>query len=454
MGDTGVALIDVEEPYLGEIEEAVRARGWEPLRVRGEAAPSRSARFVLAVVQAAGRDADCLERVAALRKAFPEARVVVIAAGLRPAIAFQLAEAGASDLVDLPAPAAVVTARCIGCASASPRPADGLAELIGESAAMKALRTDVALAARTSSTVLITGETGTGKSLIARLIHRASARSGQPWVHADCSALAPTVIESELFGHERGAFTGATHPRPGRFELAGDGDLLLDEIGELDLALQAKFLRALEDREFERVGGVRTLRLRARIMAATNRDLESDLAAGRFRADLYHRLRVVHLRVPALRDRAADLPLLVESLVRQLADRLGAPAPRVAPGFLDALEGYGWPGNVRELANLLESALSLSRPVELEAEHAVCWLGQGAQRLARGLGLMRTGATASGPASPNRTRPSTAERGELLQALVEAGGNVARVARRMGMPRSTLRYKIRGYELGRYIPRD
>jgi len=439
MGDARVALVDLEEPYLGALRDAASRRGWESTLVHGELAAAPPARCVLAVVFGASAGTRCLERVELLKKSLPETPVIVLAEALPPGVAFRLAEAGATALLELPAPAPETAARCME--RARPHPGDGLAELVGESDAMRELRAALAATAKTRSTVLITGETGTGKSLIARLIHRSASGGERPLVHVDCSALAPTVIESELFGHERGAFTGATHPRPGRFELAGEGDLFLDEIGELDLALQAKFLRALEEREFERVGGTRTLRMRARVIAATNRDLASELRAGRFRSDLYHRLRVVQLRVPPLRERPSDLPLLIEAVLARLAGQLRTPVPSVPAGFLDALAGYAWPGNVRELCNLVESALLMSPPGRLDAEHARRWLEPDARE------------RAAAPEAP-AVRGSAAERSELMQSLIEAGGNVARVARRMGMPRSTIRYKIQGYELDRFIPRD
>ena len=226
--------------------------------------------------------------------------------------------------------------------------------LVGDSPDIRALRRELQVVAGTGSTVLITGETGTGKGLVARLLHELSGAS--PFVHVDCASLSPSLIESELFGHERGSFTGASERRVGRLEQAGEGSLFLDELAELDPWLQSKLLRVLQDRVFERVGGAETQSLRARVMAATNRDLPQEIAAGRFRADLYSRLQVFEIRVPPLRDRRSDLPLLVDFLASRWGRR-----PRMAESFGSRLQAYDWPGNVRELANVLER-LQITKP--------------------------------------------------------------------------------------------
>ena len=197
--------------------------------------------------------------------------------------------------------------------------AAALARIVGESDEVKALKEEMRLIAPLVSTVLLTGETGTGKGWVARALHDLSDRCGRPFVHVDCAALSPTLIESELFGHERGSFTNAAERRIGRFELAGEGTLFLDEVGDLEPRLQSKLLRVLDDREFERIGGTRTLRMRARVMAATSRDLRRAVEERRFRADLYFRLNVFHLSVPALRDRSSDIPLLVAAWKRSRA---------------------------------------------------------------------------------------------------------------------------------------
>ena len=234
-------------------------------------------------------------------------------------------------------------------------------ELIGQSTPMKKVLRQIAQVAPTDSTVLITGETGTGKELVAHAIHGASRRKGRPFIKVNCGALSPSLIESELFGHEKGAFTGAAARKLGRFEVANGGTLLLDEIGELQLDLQSKLLRVLQDGEFERVGGSSTVHVDVRIVAATNRDLEQELAKGRFRQDLWYRLNVLPIIIPPLRDRRDDIPLLIDHFVSRFARQFGKPLTSVSQATIDHLSLYSWRGNVRELANVLERAVINSR---------------------------------------------------------------------------------------------
>ena len=236
----------------------------------------------------------------------------------------------------------------------------GPGNLIGTSQPMRALREAIGKVAPVPSTVLIQGESGTGKELVAREVHRMSGRGREPFVAVNCAALPENLIESELFGHERGAFTGAHQLRRGAFETAGAGTLFLDEIGELPPAAQAKLLRVLEQKEFTRVGGTRPVSVQARVVAATNRDLESDVKARRFREDLYYRINVHQLMVPPLRDHASDIPLLAEHLLTQIASACGRKAPRLETATLDRLMAHDWRrNNVRELRNTLERMLIL-----------------------------------------------------------------------------------------------
>src|SRR3954471_17136475 len=211
--------------------------------------------------------------------------------------------------------------------------------------------------ARAPSPVLIEGESGTGKGVLARMIHNRSPRSRAPFVDLNCAGLSKELLESELFGHERGAFTNAMQTKPGLFEIAGDGSLFLDEIGEMELTVQARLLKALEEKRFRRVGGVRDLKADFRLIAATNRDLAAEVASGRFRNDLYYRLNVVRLRMPPLRERLEDLPVRVAEILKPLSKEMGRAVPKVSPRAMKKLEGYPWPGNVRELRNVLERAL-------------------------------------------------------------------------------------------------
>jgi DNA-binding NtrC family response regulator len=318
---------------------------------------------------------------------------------------------------------------------------DPLGALVGDSPALARLRLALGRAAASDATVLLTGETGTGKGVAARALHAASPRAAGPFVHVDCAALAPSVIESELFGHERGAFTGADAPRAGRLEAAAGGTLFLDEVAELAPTLQAKLLRALQDRAFERVGGARTLALAARVVAATHRDLRRAVAAGSFRADLYYRLQVVELELPPLRARPVDLPALAGHLLADAARRAGRPAPCMTPAFLAALAAHAWPGNVRELANLLERLLVLGAGPALDAlDLHEAWTPWGASPTPDRV------AEAAPSADPDATR--------IAAALAATGGNIARAARRLGVPRGTLRHRIARHRLGHLIPRD
>jgi DNA-binding NtrC family response regulator len=246
---------------------------------------------------------------------------------------------------------------------------------IGESAAMQRVRECIAQVAPTDSTVLIQGETGTGKELVARAIHEKSARRERPLIKVNCAALPRELVESELFGHERGAFTGAVQQRRGRFELADGGTLFLDEVGELPPDVQAKLLRVLQEREFERIGGAHTMRVDVRVIAATNRDLRAEVSASRFRADLYFRLDVFPIVVPPLRERRDDIPRLLEHFAARTARKLGRTFGGVSPAFIESARAYPWPGNVRELENLVERALIMSRDGTLDGSEPFAALG-------------------------------------------------------------------------------
>jgi DNA-binding NtrC family response regulator len=255
----------------------------------------------------------------------------------------------------------------IDCLEDEIRTGNDFREIVGRSPALKRLLDQLALVASTQSTVLILGETGTGKELVARAIHDRSPRRERPLVKVNCAALPRELVESELFGHEKGAFTGATQQRRGRFELADGGTLFLDEVGELPLEAQAKLLRVLQEQEFERVGGTRSLHTDVRVIAGTNRDLQAQVDAGAFRADLFYRLNVFPVRVPPLRERREDIAPLVAHFLAKSARKLGKPFEGVSPAFLESALAYAWPGNVRELENAVERAAILSRGPLLEA---------------------------------------------------------------------------------------
>jgi transcriptional regulator with GAF, ATPase, and Fis domain len=249
----------------------------------------------------------------------------------------------------------------------SPLPSAGLSgEIIGRSAAFRQIVEQVEIVAPTDATVLILGETGTGKELIAREIHQRSRRRDKPLVTVNCTSIPKELFESEFFGHARGAFTGAIKDRAGRFEIAAGGTLFLDEVGEIPLELQGKLLRVLQEKCYERVGEERTRHADVRIVAATNRDLKKEVAAGRFREDLYYRLNVFPLKVAALRERKEDIPLLAIHFVELLVKELGCPKPRLTPAGKETLRGYDWPGNIRELRNVIERAVIFAQGGALE----------------------------------------------------------------------------------------
>jgi transcriptional regulator with GAF, ATPase, and Fis domain len=325
-------------------------------------------------------------------------------------------------------------------------------DLVGESPAIRDLRAAIRAVSATRSTVLVTGETGTGKGLLARLIHEASAASqpgregaaAERFVHVDCASLAPSVIESELFGHERGAFTGAVERRVGRLEWAGSGTVFLDEVAEIAPFLQAKLLRVLQDRCFEPVGSNRSRPLRARVVAATNRDLGLEIESGRFRSDLYYRLQVVELSVPPLRERPGDVALLLRSALQRSFDAVGRRRPRIESCFLAGLETYDWPGNVRELFNLVER-LAVERPTGP-------WRAADLER-ARGLRRRRGGPTPGSAAAaavggvravevPSREGFRARERSELARQLEQHRWNVSATARSLGISRGALRGRM------------
>src|ERR1043166_8420045 len=240
--------------------------------------------------------------------------------------------------------------------------------LPGLSPAVQNLNQLLGQIARAPSPVLIEGDSGTGKGVFARLIHNRSPRARAPFVDLNCAGLSKELLESELFGHERGAFTNAMNTKQGLFEIASDGTLFLDEIGDMDVTVQARLLKAIEEKRFRRVGGIRDLTANFRLVAATNRALAQEAAAGRFRSDLYYRLNVVRVRMPPLRERPEDIPVLVDVMLRPLAKEIGKPLPTVSPRALKKLEQYGWPGNVRELRNVLERALLTMSGKEIRSE--------------------------------------------------------------------------------------
>jgi Nif-specific regulatory protein len=327
---------------------------------------------------------------------------------------------------------------------AAPGP-DRFQGVIGRSTCWRAILDVVARVAPSRATVLLRGESGTGKEVIARALHDTSPRAERSFVAVSCAALPEALLESALFGHERGAFTGAHQAQPGRFEVADGGTLFLDEVGELPLAAQVKLLRAIQERQFERVGGRRTITVDVRLIAATNRDLEAAVRAGQFRLDLYHRLSVVELVLPPLRERPEDVPLLAAHFLEALVAEHGRELT-LAPDALEALARAPWPGNARQLRNVLER-LVVSHPTDVvRGAH----IEQLAGPPAAPAGERAPGEpVAGGPddEGPPPSQPPESERSQVLQALVRAGFVQARAARLLGMTVRQLRYRIAKYEI-------
>jgi two-component system nitrogen regulation response regulator NtrX len=309
--------------------------------------------------------------------------------------------------------------------------------LLGNSAAMQRLKAELRMAAAADSRILILGENGTGKELVARQVHRLSKRTHGPFVDVNCAAIPEELIESELFGHVKGAFTGAAADRPGRFEQADGGTLFLDEIADMSLKTQAKVLRALQEQRFERVGGTSTIRVDVRVLAATNKDLEEEIRQNRFREDLYFRLAVIPLRVPPLRERREDVPILVEHFIALFARELGRRPKKVEPAAMARLQEYSWPGNVRELRNLVERMMIMT-PGE----------GIGVRDLppaVREEGVDRSRGLWDADYPSLRAAREAFEKHFIEKKLAEMEGNVSRTAQVLGLERSNLYRKMRAF---------
>ncbi len=357
------------------------------------------------------RDLDLLERAAAL---------IADSAKLRERIRERSSRAG-------PEPAGPGP---FGAACAEDEALSG--SMVGTSDALRAVLALVNRVAPSDATVLITGESGTGKELVAAEIHRNSRRADGPFVKVNCAALPESVIESELFGHEKGAFTGAAGRRKGRFELAHGGTVFLDEIGELSPQVQVKLLRVLQEREIERVGGSGAVRVDVRVIAATNRSLEEELAAGRFREDLYYRLNVFPIRIPPLRERKSDIVLLADHFTEKYAARNGKSVKRISSPAIDLLTSYHWPGNVRELENCIERAVILSTDMVIHSYHLPP-------------SLQSAVSTRTEPTSTLDAALSRLEKELIVEALKITGGNMAAAARSLGITERQMGLRVRHY---------
>jgi transcriptional regulator with PAS, ATPase and Fis domain len=296
--------------------------------------------------------------------------------------------------------------------------------------------------------VLITGESGTGKELVASALHGASSRRDKPFIKINCAAIPHNLIESELFGYERGAFTGAVTSKPGRFELADGGTLFLDEIGEIPVEMQVKLLRALQEGEFERVGGIKTTRVDVRLIAATNRDLQAEIEAGRFRKDLYYRLAVVPIVLPPLRERRGDIPMLAAHFVEKYNRKLNKKIEGIADDALALLQGYNWPGNIRELENLIERVLLFADGPSITARDLPEPIRQGSPSApALSVAPLEASTSEGGLKDIVRMKAAELEKDLITKALEETGGNVTRAAKLLQISRKSLQTKMKEFGL-------
>lgn len=335
----------------------------------------------------------------------------------------------------------------------------GLQALVGVSPAMEHLKQQLLQVAPTPSSVLVVGESGTGKELVARALHDESARASRQFLPINCAAIPNDILESELFGHERGAFTGAVGRKPGKFEVASGGTLLLDEVGELPLGMQAKLLRVLEEKSFMRVGGVDTIKVDVRIVAATNSNLEQLVAKGEFRADLYYRLKVITLTIPPLRERKEDIPVLIGHFLERLSREYQRPGLNLSRAAIAALEAGDWPGNIRELRNMLESLVVLSNGPDLGLGDLPPEYGGTPETPVPVVAAAPAGKEASaatGAAAPTYEAGlpmAELEKRHILRTLAEQDNNRTRAARVLGIGRRTLQRKLEEYkEEGELVP--
>ena len=439
-----VLIVDDEAAMRVALEANFRRRGWKVSTAQdvGEAlAKFRAAPATLVVTDMRMPDGDGLQVMQGVRTLLPETPVILLTAYGNVPDAVQAIKEGACDYLQKPVTfeQLAATAQRFLASRVERAASDEQCEGVGVSAAFRGVLEKARRVAQTDADVLIEAESGTGKELLARLIHRASGRSSGPFVAVNCSAFPDNLLESELFGHVRGAFTGAHATKPGKFELADGGTLLLDEVGEMPLSLQPKLLRVLQEREIDRLGDTRPLRVNVRVIATTNRSLRAQVAAGAFRADLYYRLNVVPLTLPPLRERQDDILPLAELFLRKYEPTGQRGKFTIAPALAAQLSAHPWPGNVRELENFIRRGLALAcgttlQPMPLEAE-----VEPGGESGAERKEL--SAAVKSGDTLIALER-------RLLETTLEAtGGNRTRAAELMGVSLRTVRNKIREFGL-------
>jgi two-component system response regulator AtoC len=459
-----VLLVDDEPSVLAALKELVEGRGWEPLLARSAAESLELLDRCDAVVTDFSMPGmDGMELLRAIHERDETLPVILLTAHGSERLAVRAIRAGAYEYVAKPFDVdemSLAVARALEARGLRLRNRHLVAEqaigrrIVGDSPAMRHLLDVTARVAPKDITVLVRGETGTGKELIGSLLHAQSRRAAGPLVRFNCSAIPAELAEAELFGHARGAFTGATQSRSGFFAEANGGTLVLDEVGELPLAVQGKLLRALQEGEIQPVGSGRVEKVDVRIVACTNRDLAAEVRAGRFREDLYYRLAVVELVVPALRERREDIPALAHEFARRYAERFGTDEARLEPALVERLRAADWPGNVRQLENVVARMVALGGRGELGPEA----LGE-AGRSEPAAGPSEGGEPAAGPsedgelASPPpvegtltlREQLEALERSVIARTMTAVRGNQSEAARRLAISRNTLTERLRRY---------
>jgi DNA-binding NtrC family response regulator len=443
-----VLVVDDEAPMRAALEAHFVRDGWEVTTAYGAhdaLAKFRRAPCPLVVTDMRMPDGDGLGVLRGMRELAPQVGVIFLTAYGSVPDAVQAIREGACDYLVKPVcfdQLKEVAARALARASRRTQlgmPPERENQLVGGSACMQGLIERARQVARTEMDILVSAESGTGKELLARLIHQASDRRNRPFVAVNCAAFPESLLESELFGHARGAFTGATAAKPGKFELANTGTLLLDEIGEMPLMLQPKLLRVLQEREVDRLGDTRPMRVDVRVIATTNRPVHNLIEEGKFRADLYYRLNVVPFTIPPLRERREDIPMLIEHFLGKYASQGRAVAPRFSDELIARLELHHWPGNVRELENFVRRAVALHPGKLVGGEFFDT--PPATESLAP--------ATTPSPGMQGAAGVSLrAMERQLLESTLEAnGGNRTRAARALGICQRTMRNKIREYGL-------
>ena len=451
-GET-ILIVDDEESVRNSLAGVMKDEGYEVLTAASgregigllhEAQPS------LALLDIAMPEMDGIETLRRFREIRPDLPVVMITGHGTIETAVKTTKMGAYDFIVKPPELEHLTlvvkhgieeSRLRGENESLKKSIERRYEIVGESEKIKALKRQIALAAPTNGWVLIHGESGTGKELVARAIHRQSKRACGPFVEVNCAAIPQELIESELFGHEKGSFTGATGMKRGKFELARDGTIFLDEIADMSMATQAKVLRVLEGQEFQRVGGTRTLKADVRVVAASNKNLADEIRRGAFREDLFYRLNVIPLTVPPLRERPDDIPRLVRYFLQEFSTEYGQKMKTIDNDALALFVRYPWPGNVRELRNIIERLIIMVPGPMLRGQDVPPPLSSLQQEF-RAPALPRGGRSDSDYATLKNARAAF-EREFIAQKLKEYGGNVSRTADGIGVERSNLHRKIK-----------